>query len=522
MRIKIGARASDLSRIQAYTVGQKLKNLGHDVEFSFRESFGDQNLDINLSTTPEKGVFTQDFYQGLINGEYDMVVHSWKDLPTESRAKTVVVGTLPRADVRDVLLFKKSSKKSSEKKSSLALLSSSPRRVYNLTPFLKLALPGGVEAIRFEIIRGNVPTRIRKLVENPQADGLILAKAALDRMLGFEAEQMSVVPKEEHANFIELKKNLRKLLATLDWMVLPCSVNPSAAAQGALAIEVHEERTELKDLVQSFRCESTWDAVLEERGLLSSYGGGCHQKIGVNILRRSYGDVLSLKGLTDSGEVLNQNTLLGLETEKLVAGEKCFPNSKESFPAFDRRPLEIDSSRLEAKDLWIARLEALPGDYTPKAPQIVWTAGVSSWLHLAKRGIWVNGCAESLGENESEEIAGLVDRPLSWLKLSHEDGARSDDKEFLPTYKLESNDLNREKLRVLLQDKEYFFWKSGSQFLAAWEVGAEILRKGQHGCGPGHTYQMIETHFKAHGLSLSQLQVYLSQTEWQRHMGLQK
>lgn len=54
-----------------------------------------------------KGVFTEDFNQELLGGETDLVVHSWKDLPTEIKTETEIVATLPRADQRDLLLVKK-------------------------------------------------------------------------------------------------------------------------------------------------------------------------------------------------------------------------------------------------------------------------------------------------------------------------------------------------------------------------------------------------------------------------------
>ena len=34
------------------------------------------------------------------------------------------------------------------------------------------------------------------------------------------------------------------------------------------------------------------------------------------------------------------------------------------------------------------------------ADQVVWASGVQTWKRLARRGVWVNGCAESLGEQE--------------------------------------------------------------------------------------------------------------------------
>ena len=65
----------------------------------------------------------------------------------------------------------------------MSILTSSPRRAYNLDSFLREALPAKINELKFENVRGNVQTRVRKLLEQ-SVDGLIVAKAAIDRLLG--------------------------------------------------------------------------------------------------------------------------------------------------------------------------------------------------------------------------------------------------------------------------------------------------------------------------------------------------
>ena len=105
MRVTIASRRSDLARIQAYQVGEAL-HADHpqiEIDYSFHESLGDKNLNDPLWKMPEKGVFTQDFREGLLRGDFDLVVHSWKDLAIEVDPETEIVATLPRADARDLL-----------------------------------------------------------------------------------------------------------------------------------------------------------------------------------------------------------------------------------------------------------------------------------------------------------------------------------------------------------------------------------------------------------------------------------
>lgn len=139
--VRISARKSDLARLQAYLVGEALvkKNKNFKIEYQFRESLGDKNLENPLWKMPEKGVFTQDFKDDLIKGKTDIVVHSWKDIPIAAQGKTAIAATLARADERDVFLFKKSFLKLPPKE--LTVFSSSPRREHNLMPFFSWSLP---------------------------------------------------------------------------------------------------------------------------------------------------------------------------------------------------------------------------------------------------------------------------------------------------------------------------------------------------------------------------------------------
>src|ERR1051326_1628577 len=134
MRVTIASRRSDLARIQAYQVGDLLHATYRQIEinYSFHESLGDKNLNDPLWQMPEKGVFTQDFREGLLRGDFDLVVHSWKDLAIEDDPETEIVATLPRADQRDLLLIRKDRWPKVEQTGFVSIFTSSPRRAHNL------------------------------------------------------------------------------------------------------------------------------------------------------------------------------------------------------------------------------------------------------------------------------------------------------------------------------------------------------------------------------------------------------
>ena len=109
------------------------------IECLTRTSAGDQDQTSPLWKLPDKGAFTADLSRALIDGDADIAVHSFKDLPIEMPAGTRIAGALPRADARDVVLIKQP--RSSAQPESLRLLSSSPRRAWLLGEALPPLLP---------------------------------------------------------------------------------------------------------------------------------------------------------------------------------------------------------------------------------------------------------------------------------------------------------------------------------------------------------------------------------------------
>ena len=502
MRLKIAARSSDLARLQAQTVGQALLKAGlvSHIDFNFRASLGDLNLNDPLWKMPEKGVFTEDFLADLKAGDCDLVVHSWKDLPTEARQDTEIVATLPRADLRDLFLFNRERLEEVKKSRVLKILTSSPRRAYNLEAFFKSALPFAVDKIEFLNVRGNIPTRVRKIFSEG-ADGLIVAKAAMDRLLTAEADE-----------YKEVRQELRENLTRCRWMVLPLSLNPTAAAQGALAIEIKKGRNDLKEIFAKIHCAKTFAAVQQERKILASYGGGCHQKIGVSILPRSYGDVLFLRGLTDAGEVLDR---VELQTKQKYPAAKDIESAWPLTPGegfFEREKLSESFWRTrleEAKFIYVARETALPEESELREGQYVWCAGIKTWQRLASRGVWVNGTSDSLGESEPEEIKALTGHANepSWLRLTHEAAARGKN-EALGTYRLVPR-----REQPDLRGKSHLYWMSGSSFERAVRLYPE-LKNAHHACGPGKTYDLLQEILGPAG----SVTIFLSYEAWLEHI----
>ncbi len=483
MRLIIASRKSDLARIQAYMVGAALieKNSSLKIEYSFRSSLGDQNQDDPLWKMPSQGVFTQDFRNDLIQGKVDMVVHSWKDLPTKNDGSTILAATLPRADHKDLLLVKKTAIKSIKQQKAIKILSSSPRRMYNLEGFLKNAFPNGLNKVEFEDVRGNIQTRLDKLL-SLDADGLIVAKAAIDRLLN--ADQFN----QTNDNFDNSVLAIKKALDKCEFMVLPASHNPPAAAQGALVVEIAKKRSkELGKILATINCQQTFDDVKAEREILASHGGGCHQKIGVWVKTLKYGKITSVQGETDAGIKLKQFNLTHTNqfSKKISLKDIFHPNRYANmFLRQDILPSAKSLKKMANADVLLLASTHIPNDYLAEIEkQIIWASGVKSWFKLAAKNIWVNGVDDNFGSNEDRGLEILLDKSPSWLTLTHADSPSTP---AIATYKLIPKNE-----QISIGDEEYFYWRSSSAFKRALELDPKIKDKN-HACGLGQTYIILK------------------------------
>lgn len=493
--LKIAARKSDLARLQAVQVGLALQAAepGLQIEYLFKASAGDQDATQPLWQAQSKGLFTQDFYEDLIQKKADIVVHSWKDLPTENRAGTAVMATLPREDSRDVLLISKAVR--AKAPSQLRVLTSSPRRMYGVQHFLRGCLPWNVEDVSFIPVRGNVPTRIQKLLSG-EGDILFVAKAALDRFL-------NPPPLPE---FLAVAKTIRGLLDQCDFQVWPLSQCPTAAAQGALAVEVSTNNQPVIDILKKINHPETFFNVSEERDVLKGYGGGCHQKIGISCMSRPYGKIQWVVGETEKGQHLQiEHLTTAVQSwSRPRSPEQFFPQTTERERLFRRQARNQEHVSRDLKGRrhwWASRGLAVPGFCTPKDVDFLWAAGIKTWTGLARRGYWVHGTADSLGEREQPQIDLLAGKKLEWVKLTHQ---ASEPANFptVATYELEPLPHSSQDFK----NKTHFFWMSGSQFQRALEIDPTICERGFHASGPGLTADVVQKGLKGS----AQFQIFLN------------
>ena len=487
--LKIVSRKSPLARIQAQLVAKAIRDEFPDIIFEhiYKSTLGDADLTTPLNQMPDIGVFTNDIRNDLLHGEADIAVHSWKDLPVDLEEGTEISATINRADTRDMIFLKEDSLG----KQNLSILSSSPRREKNLSLFLPLALPFQSN-ISFKDVRGNIHTRLKKLIEGDD-DGLVVAKAAIDRIIDQNVDE-----------FIEDKKELLDITKNLKWMVLPISQNPCAAAQGALAIESREGDLKVEEIMKRINNEAIFEEVEKERSLLKSFGGGCHQKIGVACETIDGSSLLTVKGETEDREEISQRALEKDYEDyfKSIDEENYFPSNKEEQKFFERLPIEdsIDSlKQLKNVGIYISRSNAIDDSDLIDKSNTIWTSGIETWKSMAQKGYWVNGTSDSLGEDNS--LAEDPFRKLDWLKVTHTDN-QDDPKKSVATYKLEPLEVNQR-----IKDCDYFYWMSASSFKLALQKFPEIKNKN-HACGLGNTHKIIKK-------EVPDVMTFLSYESWQ-------
>lgn len=246
MKVRLGSRKSPLALWQTRWVAGLLEEAhpGLEIEVVTMDTIGDKIRDVPLPKIGAKGLFTQELEQALVADEVDMAIHSLKDLPTRLPEGLKFQGAPRRASPADAFISTKW--KSIEEVPEGAVIGTGSMRRQAQIAYAK---PG----VRFEDLRGNIDTRLRKLHENGW-DGIIMAAAALHRLEAQEhvAEEMDV------ARFVP------------------------AVSQGAVGIEVREGRPEIDALIEAIVCPETMEAVLAERHFLRALEGGCSVPLGAH------------------------------------------------------------------------------------------------------------------------------------------------------------------------------------------------------------------------------------------------
>ena len=288
-RITIGTRGSKLALWQANFVKDSLSGEGYQVQIEIIKTKGDAIQHLSFDKIEGKGFFTKELEDALLNNTIDLAVHSMKDLPTAMDDRLMIAGVSNRANPADWLIIKKDKLEGGKilkLKEGAEVGTSSNRR----KALLKHVRPD----LRTKDLRGNVPTRLKKLSEG-HSDAIILAAAGLQRL------NLDLTP------FEVVKLHPREFVP--------------APAQGVLAYQIHRENTWVRQAVQKIHHPEVARSTNVERTILKLLEGGCHLPLGAYCERDLMGYYHVWSAYAESIEEPLKNTFLSYNTTDGLAEE---------------------------------------------------------------------------------------------------------------------------------------------------------------------------------------------------------
>lgn len=386
--IRIICRDSRLSLLQAELVKQKIVSCttGIEVDIVGRTSRGDMERSVPLSSLDGTDFFTEDIFVALMKGEAELAVHSLKDMSAPHFFSHSAFAIVDRDDKRDVAIFNPGIIEKIQQGKTITIGTCSPRREEMATEFLKKALPHTDTEIEVEVksIRGNVESRLQQLDQSAY-DGTILATAGLNRLL-----------RSENASLIHSLLRGKKI------MFLPLIECVPAPCQGAIVVEANPDNTAMVALINLINSEELFQEASAEKKEAYKYGTGSLQSFGVTSFTHAGGKWMYAAGRDAKGNAFKKwHGLPQIEVDdKNVFSTTDYMGQLFKYEHYTKvatinEPVVFISNYKAIHD------EQLAGLISSKR---VWASGTKTWLQLAQKGIWIEGCADSFGLESLESI----------------------------------------------------------------------------------------------------------------------
>ena len=248
-KLILGTRGSKLALWQANHVKDQLANYDIEVDLKIIKTQGDKVQHLSFDKLEGKGFFTKELEDALLAKEIDFAVHSMKDLPTQGPEGLVITAISDRADARDCIIINPDQVEDERVlgiKKGAIIGTSSIRR--------KLQIQNLIPDIQVKDLRGNVPTRIKKLASGDY-DAIILASAGIDRL------------DIDLSDFKVFRFHPREFVP--------------APAQGVLAYQCRADDVPTRKALSLIHSRATLEVTNIERGVLKALDGGCQVPVGV-------------------------------------------------------------------------------------------------------------------------------------------------------------------------------------------------------------------------------------------------
>ena len=478
---KIGTRGSLLALTQCGQIKDQLEKItGDKFILEVIKTQGDMITNVPLWQLDGKDFFTKELDEALLSGAVDMVVHSYKDLGSIRPPGIQLAAITKRTFAHDILLIKKETIASLQNKKDFLVGTSSPRRIVNIEKKLLDFLPHGKNLnIATKILRGNVNTRIQKLRDN-EYDAIVLALPGIERLALTESSC----------------QELKILLKDLTFMILPQSIFPSSASQGALGIECAKNRPDNDELLNKLcrlKDPITEEEVTRERAAFNAYGGGCHLAVGVNVKKVGNYFLHTHQGILHNKEV-SVSRLEGQDLPQLPSHSQSFIGlPKYDDQLIEKKPIIVKLNLLS--HYFVSSKYAIPSLEKENHYGSLWAAGTKTMKRMAELGFWVNGTSDSLGIEaalelfHSKAVQLMLNDSKEFINLSH---AASEHANVVTTaaYERMQKDTD-ESFDKKIAKTEVFYWTSFFQY-QTYVKKYPFIKNKFHACGLGHTLAQFQ------------------------------
>lgn len=295
MTLRIGTRGSALALAQANDVARRLALRGIDTAIEVISTSGDRITDRSFAEVGAFGIFVREIESALLDGRVDVAVHSYKDLPSTGPAELHIAAVPERVDVADVLLAPAAALEGDDLiplREGARVGTSSARRRALLQHFRP--------DLRIELLRGNVPTRVRTIVEH-RFDAIVLAAAGLLRL----QRSGDALPSLDAAGIA---------VRRLD----PAQFVP-APSQGAIAVQTRREDAAAIAAVASIDDAAVRRTLAAERGALARAEAGCSLPFGAWCRPVAAGSLWLTAVLADAAGTVVRAEAQGADPDALAA-----------------------------------------------------------------------------------------------------------------------------------------------------------------------------------------------------------
>ncbi len=246
-KIKIGSRGSKLALLYAQKVKEKIIEatdfVDEDINIIKISTRGDEIQDMRLSDVGGKGLFSSSIEQELQKKNINIAVHALKDMPATETEGLLTDTFLERTDAREIVIIN-GKKKFKDLKQNAIIGTSSYRRQFQIKKIRS--------DFNCKLIRGNVDTRIKKLIDG-EYDAIILSYAGI--------------------KFLKLEDKISEIFSIGE--LIP------SAGQGIIAIQCRENDKDMISMLKKINHKETYQRAHAERNILKILEGDCETAVGI-------------------------------------------------------------------------------------------------------------------------------------------------------------------------------------------------------------------------------------------------